>query len=45
MNKAFILACILLGLVVVFTQSNYESRKAKRAFDLLARFILPAYEK
>ena len=34
-----------LGLVVVFTQSNYESWKAKRAFDLLARFILPAYEK
>jgi hypothetical protein len=34
-----------LGLVVVFTQSYYESWKAKRAFDLLARFILPAYEK
>jgi len=34
-----------LGLVVVFTQGNYNSWKAKRAFDLLARFILPAYEK
>jgi CubicO group peptidase (beta-lactamase class C family) len=33
-----------LDLVVVFTQSNYDSWKAKRAFDLLARFILPAFE-
>jgi CubicO group peptidase (beta-lactamase class C family) len=33
-----------LGLVVVFTQGNYNSWKAKKAFDLLARFILPAYE-
>lgn len=30
-------------LVVVFTQSNYRSWKAKKAFDLLARFILPAW--
>jgi CubicO group peptidase (beta-lactamase class C family) len=34
-----------LGLVVVFTQGNYNSWKAKKAFDLLARFILPAFEK
>jgi CubicO group peptidase (beta-lactamase class C family) len=34
-----------LGLVVVFTQGNYNSWKAKKAFDLLARFIIPAFEK
>jgi CubicO group peptidase (beta-lactamase class C family) len=34
-----------LGMVVVFTQGNYNSWKAKKAFDLLARFILPAFEK
>lgn len=34
-----------LGIVVVFTQGNYNSWKAKKAFDLLARFILPAFEK
>lgn len=33
-----------LGLVVVFTQGNYQSWKAKKAFDLLTRFILPAFE-
>ncbi len=33
-----------LGIVVVFTQGNYHSWKAKKAFDLLARFILPALE-
>ncbi len=33
-----------LGLVVVFTQGNYNSWKAKKAFDLLARFIIPAFE-
>ena len=32
-----------LDLVVVFTQGNYKSWKAKRAFDLLAKYILPAY--
>lgn len=32
-----------LDLVVVFTQGNYNSWKAKRAFDLLASYILPAY--
>lgn len=32
-----------LGLVVVFTQENYNSWKAKRAFDILARYILPYY--
>lgn len=34
-----------LGMVVVFTQGNYNSRKAKKAFDLLARFIIPAFRK
>jgi len=34
-----------LDLVVVFTQENYNSWQAKRAFDLLATYILPAYEK
>jgi CubicO group peptidase (beta-lactamase class C family) len=34
-----------LGIVVVFTQGNYNSWKAKRAFDLLARFIIPVFEK
>lgn len=33
-----------LGIVVVFTQGNYNSWKAKKAFDLLARFIIPAFE-
>jgi CubicO group peptidase (beta-lactamase class C family) len=33
-----------LGIVVVFTQGNYNSWKAKRAFDLLARFIVPAFK-
>jgi len=32
-----------LDLVVVFTQGNYDSWKAKKAFDLLTRFILPLY--
>ncbi|WP_346318021.1 serine hydrolase [Chitinophaga sp. YIM B06452] len=32
-----------LGLVVVFTQGNYGSRSAKRAFDLLVKYILPAF--
>ena len=34
-----------LGLVVVFTQGNVNSWKAKRAFDILAKYILPAYER
>jgi CubicO group peptidase (beta-lactamase class C family) len=33
-----------LGLAVVFTQGNYNSWKAKKAFDLLAKFIIPAFE-
>ncbi|MBO9562559.1 MAG: serine hydrolase [Niastella sp.] len=33
-----------LGLAVVFTQGNYNSWKAKKAFDLMARFIIPAFE-
>jgi CubicO group peptidase (beta-lactamase class C family) len=31
-----------LGLVVVFTQSNYGIWTAKRAFELLAQYIIPA---
>ncbi|QEC43793.1 serine hydrolase domain-containing protein [Pseudobacter ginsenosidimutans] len=34
-----------LGIVVVFTQGNYNSWKAKKAFDLLAKYIIPAFEK
>jgi CubicO group peptidase (beta-lactamase class C family) len=33
-----------LELVVVFTQGNYSSWKAKRAFDILAKYILPSYK-
>ncbi|SDL83137.1 serine hydrolase domain-containing protein [Pedobacter antarcticus] len=33
-----------LGLVIVFTQSNYGSWKAKRAFDILVKYIIPAYQ-
>ncbi|BAV06565.1 CubicO group peptidase, beta-lactamase class C family [Filimonas lacunae] len=33
-----------LGIVIVFTQGNYQSWKAKKAFDLLARFIIPAFK-
>lgn len=32
-----------LGLVIVFTQGNYNSRSAKRAFDILIKYILPAF--
>ncbi|MBO9659892.1 MAG: serine hydrolase, partial [Chitinophagaceae bacterium] len=32
-----------IELVVVFMQSNYNSWKAKKAFDLLARYILPGF--
>jgi len=34
-----------LDLVIVFTQGNYNSSKAKRAFDILAKYILPIYTK
>ena len=40
----YIMVIERLGIVIVFTQGNYNSSKAKRAFDLLARFILPAFE-
>lgn len=40
----YIMVIERLGIVVVFTQGNYNSWKAKRAFDLLSRFILPAFE-
>ncbi|GAA3960799.1 serine hydrolase domain-containing protein [Mucilaginibacter dorajii] len=33
-----------LSLVVVFTQGNYNNRKAKQAFDILTKYIVPAYE-
>lgn len=33
-----------LDLVIVFTQGNYGTWKAKQAFDILAKFILPAFE-
>ncbi|WP_162946352.1 serine hydrolase domain-containing protein [Chitinophaga barathri] len=32
-----------LDLVVVFTQGNYGNRMAKQAFDMLVKYILPAY--
>jgi CubicO group peptidase (beta-lactamase class C family) len=32
-----------LDMVVVFTQGNYNSWTAKRAFDILATYIIPAY--
>lgn len=32
-----------LELVVVFTQGNYGNRMAKQSFDLLVKYILPAY--
>lgn len=41
----FIFIIERLNLTVVFTQGNYKSFKAKQAFEILARFILPAYEK
>jgi len=34
-----------LNMVVVFTQGNYNKRIAKQAFDVLASYILPAFEK
>jgi len=39
----YIMIIKALDLVVVFTQGNYESWKAKRAFDLLATYILPFF--
>jgi CubicO group peptidase (beta-lactamase class C family) len=33
-----------LNLAAVFMQSNYESWTAKRAFDILAKYIIPAYK-
>ena len=32
-----------LDLVAVFTQGNYGSWKAKKAFDLLTKYIIPSY--
>jgi CubicO group peptidase (beta-lactamase class C family) len=39
----YILIIKKLNLVAVFTQGNYESWTAKRAFDILATYIIPAY--
>ncbi|MGN6416075.1 MAG: serine hydrolase domain-containing protein [Pseudobacter sp.] len=33
-----------LGIVVAFMQGNYSSWKAKKAFDLMVRYIIPAFE-
>ncbi|MDN5287197.1 MAG: 6-aminohexanoate-dimer hydrolase [Mucilaginibacter sp.] len=33
-----------LDMVIVFTQGNYNDRRAKQAFDIVARYILPPYE-
>lgn len=33
-----------LNLTVVFTQGNYRSFKAKQAFEILAKYILPAFK-
>lgn len=38
----YIIIIAPLNVVVVFTQGNYGSRVAKQAFDILAKFILPA---
>lgn len=40
----YIMVVERLGVVIAFTQGNYQSWKAKKAFDLVARFILPAFE-
>lgn len=40
----YIMVIDRLGLVVSFTQGNYGSWKAKKAFDLVARYIVPAFE-
>jgi CubicO group peptidase (beta-lactamase class C family) len=32
-----------MGLTVVFMQGNYESWKSKRAFDLMAKYIIPSF--
>lgn len=34
-----------MGLTVVFTQQNYGSYKAKQAFEILAKYIIPAVKK
>lgn len=40
----YIMVIPRLGLCVAFMQGNYQSWKAKKAFDLLARYIIPAFE-
>jgi CubicO group peptidase (beta-lactamase class C family) len=41
----FIMVIKNLNLVVVFTQSNYNKSRAKQAFDILASYIIPAFER
>lgn len=41
----YIMVIKRLNMVVVFTQGNYNKRRAKQAFDILASYILPAFEK
>ncbi|MCV9928699.1 beta-lactamase family protein [Flavobacterium sp. LS1R49] len=33
-----------LNLTIVFTQGNYRTYKAKQAFEILAKYILPSYK-
>ena len=40
----FIFIMERLNMIIVFTQGNYKSFKAKQAFEILAKFILPAFE-
>ncbi|MCC8423661.1 serine hydrolase [Mucilaginibacter sp. UR6-11] len=40
----YIMVIKKINMVVVFTQGNYESWTAKRAFDILATYIIPAYQ-
>lgn len=41
----YIMVINRLHLVVVFTQSNYQNWTAKRAFEILAKYIIPHFEK
>ncbi|WP_184547640.1 serine hydrolase domain-containing protein [Mucilaginibacter sp. FT3.2] len=40
----YIMVIKKMDLVVVFTQGNYNNRKAKQAFDILTRYIIPAFK-
>jgi CubicO group peptidase (beta-lactamase class C family) len=41
----YIMVIRRLDLVVVFTQQNYQNWTAKRAFEILAKYIIPQFEK